>query len=57
MGVTWERGFNKLILETDSMIIMKLINHGEDVMWEGDTLVFDILNYATSHVNCDFIHV
>ena len=43
IGIASERGFNKLILESDSMVVIKLINHGEDVMWEGGTLVFDIL--------------
>lgn len=43
--------------ETDSLIAVKLINQAEEVMWADGSLVFDILDYASSCASYEFVYV
>ena len=57
LKVACEKGFSKVIIETDSFMVVNLMNQGENVMWVEGSLIVDILDVASSYVSCEFVHV
>ena len=57
LKVACGKGFSKVIIGTDSLMTVKLMNQGENVMWAKGSLVVDILNVASSCDSCEFVDV
>ncbi|XVE88968.1 hypothetical protein DITRI_Ditri19aG0112300 [Diplodiscus trichospermus] len=51
------KGFNQILVETDSAVTVKLLSQGEDVWWEGGSLIQDILDLKAECDVCDFLAV
>ena len=50
-----QRGFNKLIVECDSELVLSLIRQGESLWWESGPLVFYILDLVAQCDGCVFL--
>ena len=57
LKVACAKGCSKIIVETDSLMAVKLMNQGENVLWAEGSLVVDILDFASSCDSCEFAHV
>ena len=57
LRVVKEKNYRKVIVESNSLIALNLLKTGDEVMWEGESVVLDALDIAGSCDICLFKHI
>ncbi|XVF58228.1 hypothetical protein PTKIN_Ptkin07bG0047600 [Pterospermum kingtungense] len=57
LSLAVERGFNHVVIETDSLVAVSILKEGENSLWLGGALLADIFDLTRFCIDCKFVHV